>query len=139
MPLDNRQSFVYGFLCKCAEAGLTTDEIDDAILRLTKEADLIAPLRDFLFPFAKTITNIGVSGLGAIGHAGMLGLGGAAALGAGAGVTAAHLGSSSRPDPKEIQRQELIAAYNSFGDEAEQNNAARQRRDAKPVSLGRRL
>ena len=103
--LTARQSFKFGFLLQCAEAGLTPTQIEAALDGIIKTA----------------------GGKGGIGgtvdlmlNAGGLGLAAAGLAGAGGGYM---LGRMTEPeiDPEEIKKRELIAVLNQYASQAKRN------------------
>jgi hypothetical protein len=95
MPLDDRQAFRYGFLARCAEAGLAHDA---ALEKAAGWGEMMAqgPLL------------VGAGGLAAAAGVGALG-----------GTALAHAQEGDL-DPAEVKKRELIAAYNTFADRTNQ-------------------
>jgi hypothetical protein len=115
--LDARQAFRFGFLLKCAHAGVGPDRAEAVAEGLLKEGGLKE-----MASALGTWATMGTQGVLAVGGAG---LGLAAAGGAGLGLAAAHASEPSI-DPAEVKRRELTDAYSSFADQLEsQHRAAR--------------
>jgi hypothetical protein len=109
-----REGFKYGFLLRCAEEGLTADEAEERAARgLEKRAlDPWGMIKDI----GKAGLNLGQWGAGkALGWGIPIGLGAAALGGGGLGYGLAKL-QEGDVDPEEIQRQELITAYQTQAD-----------------------
>lgn len=113
--MDEKMAWRFGFLLRCAEAGL--DEVGaEHLASLTKRA--IPGLSD-----AKDLVTSAVSGiLGAVKTVGLLGGGLALAGGAGAGVMLAKAQEGS-VNEEDVRRQELIATYNAYGDRVRHRRA----------------
>ncbi len=107
--MDERGKFKYGFLLKCAEAGLSPAETDALVKR--------AGILDTMMKVPRF-----VGGLGA------LGLLGAAGVGATGGLALASATDHTAADPSEIKKQELTAAYNTFRQQMEQRDAMKRPR-----------
>jgi hypothetical protein len=114
MPLDPDQAFAYGFLLRCAEAGLGPDEAEG----LAKRA---------------------FDPVGTAMQAGMWSLLPGVALG-GLGGYALAMGQDRSADPASIRREELAAAYHGAADDAERRKALLAKirsRQARPGLAGR--
>lgn len=124
MAMTPQEAFKFGFLLRCAEEGLSPDEIADRIrLGITKQADI-----------GKILGGVVSGGT----NLAALGLAGSAALGAGGGYMAAKL-TEPDADPAEAKTQELISAYRLYADEMARNAKRRRMyRDAR-VPAGPRL
>ena len=98
-----REGFKYGFLLRCAEEGLTAKEAEARAARgLEKQAvDGWDTVKNVVMGAPGFITSAG--GWGALGLAGLGGLG---------GYGLAKL-QESDIDPEDVQREELINAYNT--------------------------
>lgn len=109
MALTTRQAFKFGFLLKCAEAGLSTQQIQQHI--------------------DAAIEKLSFDPIGMLTDAGKLGLGGVGLALSGAGITGAlggyGLAKATEPDadPEEAKMQELIATYKQYADQARRNAA----------------
>lgn len=112
--LDPRAAFKAGFLYRCAEAGLTPAETDALVEKAAGLKDLASG----------AITG-GLGGLKLIRELGMGGLGLSALGGAGVGYMASELRRGT-VDPDDVKKQELIAAYNTFGDQLRQQKKLKE-------------
>jgi hypothetical protein len=112
-----------GFLTRCAQEGLTDEQILARVEQMEKRAGPIADL----FSLPGKLWDWGTWPYMASAGAGTL-------AGAGAGYGLAKL-LGPTVDPKEMQNQELIAAYNSFADQAEQRAKMRETMKKRPIRL----
>jgi hypothetical protein len=110
-----REGFKYGFLLRCAEEGLTAEEAEARAARgLEKQADwsdaITTPISDVYSGIKGAIG--GVPGALYANAPMVAGLGAAGVMGAGAlgGYGLAKM-QEGDIDPEEVQRQELIQAY----------------------------
>lgn len=107
MPLTARQAFKFGFLLKCAEAGLTVAQTQELIEHgITK---LSEGMLGNAAAAAKWLSTLGGWGLAAGGVAGAMG---------------GHLlARATEPDadPEEAKIQELISAYKQYASHARRN------------------
>lgn len=108
-----REIFKFGFLLRCADAGMTieqTHELAKQLLQEKRAFDYLNPLKELAtYP----ITTIGTA------------LAGSGILGAAGGYTAAKM-TDDDADPEEAKAQELVAAYKQYAEQA-RRNAARYR------------
>lgn len=118
--LTPKVAFKFGFLLRCAEEGLTSEQTTARVkqaCQLTKQAD----------PYTAT--------LGALKQLGMIGLLGGAGVAAGGGALAG-LGlanvTSGTVDADEIKNQELAATFSLLTDQLRTRNALRQMQASKP-------
>jgi hypothetical protein len=112
MVMTPREGFKYGFLLRCAEEGLTADEAEARAARgLEKQAGGLDTMLSDAYSGLKGLFT-GVPGFIATHAPTVAGIGalGAAGVGAGAGYGLAKM-QEGDVDPKEVQREELIAAY----------------------------
>lgn len=116
MPLTDRQAFACGFLLKCAEAGLDGREVDALISRAEAYA-AGGEKRGGVLDALKALGAVGTLGATNVAKGGLIGLAAAGGVGALGGVALGHIRSGPPPDPEDVQKQELIAAYNSVGDQ----------------------
>lgn len=118
--LTPRQSFKFGFLLKCAEAGLTPAQIETRLDQLIKTADA----KGILGGTADLILNTGGLGLAAGGLAGAAG--------------GYMLGRMTDPviDPEEIKKRELIAVLNQYASQAKRNTSRVAYREPVPAGGG---
>ena len=112
-----REGFKYGFLLRCAEEGLTVKEAEARAWRFVeKRADGWGSIASDIYNNAKglvtgipgVVGNLGLKGVG-------IGLGGAAVAGGLGGYGLAKM-QEKDIDPEEVQREELIAAYQAQAD-----------------------
>lgn len=120
--MDARQSFKFGFLLKCAQAGLTPSEMEVGLDALLK--------RGFTETFGKLLDV--ATGVGGIG----LAAGGL--MGAGAGYMLGN--ATEQPvDPDEIKKREMISVLQQYAAQARRNSQRIQYRQpagrVKPPSL----
>jgi len=112
------QSFKFAFLCRCAEEGLDAAQIQDRISHCrTKLAGA---------------TDLGLSALAFASLPTALSVGGGALAGT---MIGSHLGGMTlgKRTPADVRRRELIAALNSYSEQAERR-ALQHRADlAKPT------
>lgn len=120
--MDARQSFKFGFLMECTQAGLTPSEM---------EAGLDTLIKTGMFDMASKVldTVVGVGGLG---------LAGAGILGAGAGYMLGN--ATEQPiDPEEVKKREMISVLQQYAAQARRNSSRIQYRQPqsrlKPPSL----
>lgn len=104
--LTARQSFKFGFLLQCAEAGLTPTQIEATLDGIIKTAEG----KSFLGSAFDLLTT--ASGLG-LATAGLAGAGGGYMLGR---MTDPPI------DPEEIKKRELIAVLNQYAAQAKRTS-----------------
>lgn len=107
--MNTREAFKFGFLLRCAEEGLTVDQISDRTEKLAsamKTADVWNWLKSFGLGAAKAIPWT----IGAALKGGALAAGGGALLGAGSGY-ALSKALDDTVDTTEARDEELIAEY----------------------------
>jgi len=130
MPLTPEQAFKVGFLLRCADEGLTQDEINQrvktaAAMPLMTKSAIIDRIISAVPPLL-TGTGILAASLGTALP--VLG-------GAGAGYTAAKLTSDTKDDVEQAKQDEITGEYYRLAEEAKRN-AARKRLQKK---TGRRI
>lgn len=121
--MDDRQSFKFGFLMECTQAGLTPSEMEAGLDALIKQG-MFGDTASKLFDVAT-----GVGGLG-------LAAGGL--LGAGAGYMLGN--ATEQPiDPEEVKKREMISVLQQYAAQARRNSQRIQYRQpqgrVKPPSL----
>jgi hypothetical protein len=117
--MDKREMFKFAFLMECARDGLSEAETRARIREL--EVAMTSPIEK------RAVVDQVVNALRGILHVGIpTAIGGAALTGAGAGFVAAKLREGAF-DADAAKKQELIAAYNSFSDQARSNAEAKRR------------
>ncbi len=107
--LTPRQAFKYGFLQRCAEEGLSAEEITGRIKQALDPMSVVSGPANFL-------TRMGLYGLAA-----------SAVGGAGIGYGAAKL-TAPDADPEEARLRELQATYQMYAENARRNAAKRSYR-----------
>jgi len=107
--LKDRQAFKFGFLQKCAEAGMTQDETEQVLDRaLTRVKSAVFGLEEL----AKLITTPALAGGKLLKDVGLpAAIAGPPLLGAGIGYTAARMGDIDDTDVEAVKQQELIDEY----------------------------
>lgn len=124
MAMTPQEAFKFGFLLRCAEEGLSPDEIADRVqFGLAKQAEL----GKIVGGIASGVTNLG-----------LLGLAGSAGIGAGGGYMAAKL-TEPDADPAEAKQQEMITAYRLYAEEMARNTKRRRMYRDAHVPTGPRL
>ena len=117
MALTDKQAFNFGFLSRCAEEGLTTEQSRDRI-----------KLAHFVLDREKAATGSVIGDiLGKIHGAGMGGLALSGLAGAGIGYGLGNMGRGMR-DPKELKMEELADAYRQHAERARRATERRRRR-----------
>lgn len=114
--LNSEQAFKAGFLMRCAEEGLTIDQIHERIqlaLAVEKKASLMSPINTALR---------GAGGL-ALG----LGIGVPLAVGSLGGLAVAKATADIDDSVDALKQRELIETYQQLADEAEARVAEKQR------------
>lgn len=108
--MNDRQAFKFAFLMECARDGLTEAETREKIARLEKRAwpDILGA--------AQSVGGLSAATL----------VGGSALTGGALGALAAKLREGTF-DVDSAKKHELIAAYNSFADEAHHVGRSRRR------------
>jgi hypothetical protein len=146
MSLTPRQAFKFGFLLRCADENLSEEEtqgrIKLAMDRLTWDGQPVpidaAIIEREIAEWEKQAAGGIIGGLGQglgavggllkdLGWVGLLGGAGAGALG---GYSAARM-TKKDVDPKEMKKQELIAAYKQQAERIRRQMAARSYRQPK--------
>jgi hypothetical protein len=129
MIMTPQESFRFGFLTRCAEEQLSMDDIKERVkfahvkIALPNPRDVFNGLKG-LASSALLTPLVYTSALG----------GGAALLGgAGAGYGLAKM-QETDTDPEEAKRQELIAVYKRYADNARMKAQNRSYRQAKPTN-----
>lgn len=114
--LDDRTAFKVAFLAKCAQAGLSMEEIEVKVAGLT---DLITEPYKALVSGAKNLASTS----GTLGAATLLA--GPPIAGAALGYGAAKLTDLNDENPDETKIHELISEYNRLGEQARVNRELR--------------
>lgn len=147
MGLSKEAAFRYGFLARCADEGLTEDQIAHRLeVALEKTAAEPAGLGLFndLYSTAKNVgsdvLNAPLTALGYVSSMakpvlGMSALGGAA-LGIGGAAGLSEL-TKSEKDVDDIRKEELIYAYGQAAEEARRRADARRKLTQGAAKLGR--
>ena len=139
--MNERQAFKLAFLRRCAERGLTPDEIETlADTGTIKQADGQGFLSSLL---NRAVPSAVGGGLAGPGGAALVGTGqtlrsallptllGSAAVGGGGGYLAGMaMDSLDEQNPEEIKQRDIINRYNLAAQKAEQLNAHAKQRQA---------
>lgn len=112
MPLSEREAFKVGFLARCAEDGMSRDEILGAVKQATEKV-------------AGLIGDVGGLAGSAVSHAAPIALLAPPALGALAGLGLSRATDIDDGDVKEVKDREVIDAYRTEAAKLRRQKAVR--------------
>lgn len=121
--LTPQEAFRCGFLLRCADEGLGAAEIEARVKLAGEFAGQVKQAENPLTAIGKWLLNMGVVGMAAAPMA----------AGGAAGYGLAKL-TEDKTTPEEVQRRELIAAYQQQADRLRRTARARQYRGGAPVA-----